>query len=424
MYKLWATLIKDVKLLTRDRVGLSMMFGMPIVLAVVITSLQSGAFELINENKLALIVCNKDSGVKSTEFIKSIEDSKHFKITFVDKNTNTSDLKLLMHKKEILVAVEIPENFSKKIIENANQIASKALQESELNTKIPAVKNEESISMLFQPVLQKAHLETINASLSTSLQVIQNKQILNAIYMSINGSKIDKNLENEIVNKQVKIKKISTSKAFNRNIPNATQHNIPAWTIFAMFFIVTSLGSIVVKERISGSFIRLKTLPTNFYVSLLSKQITYVIVCLLQVFIIFSIGVYLFPILDLPKLNMPFDLFSLALVSLVCAWCAVSYAICVGIFAKTQEQANGFGAISIVILSALGGLLVPGFAMSQSFQNIIALSPLHWCLEAYYDLFLEGANFKDVLKNLAAIFGFTLLIQVFIIFRLKKLNLI
>ena len=129
-----------------------------------------------------------------------------------------------------------------------------------------------------------------------------------------------------------------------------------------MFFVVTSLGSSVVKEKISGSFIRLKTLPTNFLVSLLSKQITYIIVCMLQVFVIFSIGVWLFPIMDLPKLNMPFDWMSLVLVSFVCAWCAISYAICIGVFAKTQEQANGFGAVSVVILSALGGLLVPGFS--------------------------------------------------------------
>jgi ABC-2 type transport system permease protein len=56
----------------------------------------------------------------------------------------------------------------------------------------------------------------------------------------------------------------------------------------------------------------------------------------------------------------------------------------VGVFAETQEQANGFGAVSIVILAALGGLMVPAFAMPDSFKTVIQLSPLHWCLEAYY----------------------------------------
>ena len=42
------------------------------------------------------------------------------------------------------------------------------------------------------------------------------------------------------------------------------------------------------------------------------------------------------------------------------------------------------------MLAAIGGLMVPSFAMPQSFHLVMKLSPLHWCLEAYYGLFLEG----------------------------------
>jgi len=56
-------------------------------------------------------------------------------------------------------------------------------------------------------------------------------------------------------------------------VPNASQHNVPAWTIFAMFFVVISLGGALYGE-VERSFIRLKTLPTNYLVALLSKQIT------------------------------------------------------------------------------------------------------------------------------------------------------
>ena len=36
--------------------------------------------------------------------------------------------------------------------------------------------------------------------------------------------------------------------------PNATQHNVPAWTIFAMFFVVMSLGGSVVREKNERQF--------------------------------------------------------------------------------------------------------------------------------------------------------------------------
>src|ERR1700676_3133979 len=122
-----------------------------------------------------------------------------------------------------------------------------------------------------------------------------------------------------------------------------------------MFFIVISLASGVVREKVNGSFIRLKTLPTNYYLALLSKQITYVGLTFVQAAVIFMIGIWLFPHFGLPKLDLPHDIGGLFLVTLISGCCAASYAICIGVFAETQEQANGFGAVSVVILAAIGG---------------------------------------------------------------------
>ena len=169
---------------------------------------------------------------------------------------------------------------------------------------------------------------------------------------------------------------------------------------------------------------RLKTLPTNYLLALLSKQVTYLCVTLLQTAVIFAIGIWLFPSMGLPKLNLPSDIAGVFIVSLICGWCAVSYAICIGVFAQTQEQSNGVGAVSIVLMAAVGGLLVPSFAMPQSFQFVMKLSPLHWCLEAYYGLFLEGGKLKDVMINILPLVGITLFIQLLVLIGLKRKKLI
>jgi len=222
----------------------------------------------------------------------------------------------------------------------------------------------------------------------------------------------------------VVIDEIPISRDGRRTIPNATQHNIPAWTIFAMFFVVISLGSSVVREKLSGSFTRLKTLPTNYFLALLSKQLTYLFVTLAQAALIFAIGIWIFPVMGLPPLNLPEDLPGLFIVSFVCGWCAVSFAIVIGVFAQTQEQANGIGAVSIVLLAAIGGLLVPSFAMPASFQPVIKLSPLHWCLEAYYGLFLEAGKLKDILVNILPLLGITILFQLITLCGLKRQRLV
>ncbi len=426
MFKLWATLIKDIRILSRDKVGLTLMFVMPIILVIIITSLQESTFELVNENKIQMILCNKDAGDASLQLVKAIANSDMFKIAEVPKELSSEMVSDLMDEKDGLVAIIIPSDFTSKMLEKANSISSKALADAgaEGDKSDSKYTIGKSVILFYNPVLQKSYLQSINGALSVALQVVESKIILNTIYFSLNNTKLPEPLEQEILTNRIKINEIPISKNGKINVPNATQHNIPAWTIFAMFFVVTSLGSNVVKEKLSGSFVRLKTLPTNYLLSLLSKQITYLGVCLMQVVVIFSLGVWLFPLLGLPPLHLPSDLISLFLVSLISGWCAVSYAICIGIFAKSQEQANGFGAVSVVILAALGGILVPSFAMPNSFHLLIQLSPLHWCLESYYELFLEGGRFGDVFKNILPIIGITLFIQGLALLKLRKMQII
>ena len=180
----------------------------------------------------------------------------------------------------------------------------------------------------------------------------------------------------------------------------------------------------MVREKLNGSFIRLRTLPTNYYIALFSKQITYLIVTLLQAILIFAIGIYLFPFIGLPALRLPSDIIGLVLVTLMCGWCAVSYAIFVGVLSNTQEQANGFGARARGMLESIGGLIVPAFAMPDSFRTLMKISPLHWCLEAYYGLFLEGGKLKDVYSNVIPLFAITIILQLLTFWGLKRKNLI
>jgi ABC-2 type transport system permease protein len=62
--------------------------------------------------------------------------------------------------------------------------------------------------------------------------------------------------------------------------------------------------------------------------------------------------------------------------------------------------------------------------MPASFQGLMKLSPLHWCLEAFYGLFLEGGKLKDVLLNILPLIGITLLTQIITLYSLKRKNLI
>ncbi len=426
MFKLWSTILKDIRILTRDKLGLIFMFVMPVVLAVVITAVQNSTFEMLNTNTVPMLLCNRDTGEAGKQMEAAIIKVGMFDLKQVTPNVTDKEISDRMHAKDAVIAIIIPADFTQKLKQKAGETAKKALKNFGMQTDsiISDTGSIQPITLFYHPVLQESFRHSINGALRSALQVVQNKEILKSLYYALNEKPMPDTFENELMSNQVAIKEIPVSRDGSRNIPNASQHNVPAWTVFAMFFVVISLGGSVVREKLNGSFVRLKTLPTNYLVALISKQLTYLFVTFIQAAVVFSIGIWLFPSMGLPKLNLPADITGVVIVTLICGWCAVSYAIMIGVFAKTQEQANGIGAVSIVLMAAVGGLLVPGFAMPESFQIVMKMSPLHWCLEAYYGLFLEGGKLKDVLLNIIPLLGITLIIQLVTLFGLKRKNLI
>jgi ABC-2 type transport system permease protein len=427
MFKLWSTILKDIRILTRDKLGLIFMFVMPIVLAVVITAVQNSTFEMLNTNTIPMLLCNRDTGDAGKQLETAITKVGMFDLKQVTPNVTDKEIADRMHSKDAVIAIIIPADFTQKLKLKANQTAKKALKNFGMQTdslKITDSSSIQPITLLYHPVLQESFRRSIQGALKSALQMVQSKEVLKSLYFSLNETALPDSLEKDLMNSEVTINEIPVSRDGSRNIPNASQHNVPAWTVFAMFFIVISLGGSVVREKLNGSFIRLKTLPTNYLVALISKQLSYLLVTFVQAIVVFSIGIWLFPSMGLPKLNLPADITGVVIVTLICGWCAVSYAIMIGVFAKTQEQANGIGAVSIVLMAAVGGLLVPSFAMPESFQFVMRLSPLHWCLEAYYGLFLEGGKLKDVVLNILPLLGITFIIQLITLYGLKRKNLI
>jgi ABC-2 type transport system permease protein len=421
-----------MRILARDKVGLIFMFGLPIILVVIVTTIQNSAFEVVSAKKIPMLVCNEDGGAVSQRFLASLDKAGVFNMTLT---SGDAALQAQLHDKVALVGMVIPRGFSDKVSADAKAVAGKALHSfglgdsSAADASAAAVAGagagELPVTIYEHPILQESFRRSVRGSVGGALQLLESQLVLQEVYRSINDKPLSDSLENTMLNgSTLGVKEVTLSKAGSAGMPNAAQHNVPSWTIFAMFFVVLSLGSSVVREKLNGTFVRLKTLPTNYMVALWSKQLTYLGVTLVQTALIFAIGVWLFPWIGLPVLHLPADGWGLLVVTLICGWCAVSYAICVGVYANTQEQATGFGAISVIILAVIGGLMVPSFVMPDSLKTFMNLSPLHWCLEAYYGLFLEGGRLSDVWVNIIPLLAITLLLQGFIWWGLKRKQLI
>lgn len=271
------------------------------------------------------------------------------------------------------------------------------------------VTGKPAISFYHDPVLQENYSQSVMGIIYQYMSSLENGLVIDKLYEDMDFEVKPDKIKEKMFSQRITIDRIVATSNDSNKLPNSTQHNVPAWTIFAMFFMVVSLGANIVKERVSGSFLRLRTMPTSFVVVISSKMVVYLVVALLQVILIFSMGVAIFPKIGLPELTLPSSYLPFAVVVFLSSLAAVSYALMIGALAKTQEQANGFGALSIIIFGVIGGIWVPTFVMPDYMQVVSSFSPLHWCLEGFYVLFLKGGSWQE-LKNVLVFLGLFIVI--------------
>ena len=62
--------------------------------------------------------------------------------------------------------------------------------------------------------------------------------------------------------------------------------------------------------------------------------------------------------------------------------------------------------MSIVIGAALGGIMVPIYALPDFMRPICLLSPLYWGQSGFYDLLLRAGGLPSILPEAASLLAF------------------
>ena len=404
MHKLWASTYKELLLLSRDIGGLAILFVMPLVLVVTITLIQDSTFRSINDNKIPILWVDYDKGEVSKNIYDGLADSKSFNI--IGKESD-SEAKELVFKGEYQLAIVIPANLSseleKKVNLNVEGLLSKFGLEEETPQSQKADLEKKEVILYFDPATQMAFKNSIKNGIDKMIFKIETQTIYKAFQSQITDDETEAIFDTESF---ITFKEITPSIGENEIIPNSVQHNVPAWTLFAIFFIIVPLSINMVKEKSQGTFVRLRTNPVSYLTVLGGKTVIYLAVCLIQFGLMLGIGVYLFPILGLPSLAVTGKIPLLFLVALFAGLAAIGLGLLLGTVARTQEQSAPFGATFVVILAALGGVWVPVFIMPKFMQTLSNLSPMNWGLNAFYDVFLRDAGILDLIPELTLLFLF------------------
>jgi len=388
--KLLALISKELLVLRKDWHGLLVLFVMPAIFILIMSLAMRDTLDDRLQIQIEYLLIDQDHSTASIELSDRLAKTKGFvRIQPQEKGKDIATLQHLVATDQYKFFIHIPTGFSRSIKPEGNEDYS-----AEGRVKL-------IIAPTATPQLQSVFQLTI-------------KGILNVMQMSLM-------IESLPISSDVRAKLPDIDESVNRNMinseyvysgtepelaPTSVQQSVPAWLVFAMFFVVIPLSTAFIIERQQGSLLRLRIMNISGTALIIGKIVPYYLINQIQMVLMILVGIYLVPKLGGDSLVMGDSLAGLLLISSATSLAAISYALFITAIAKTHVQATTLGGVSNIIFAALGGVMVPKFVMPPFMQELTNISPMSWGLEGFLDIFLRNSSWHDVIPETLALLLF------------------
>lgn len=192
-----------------------------------------------------------------------------------------------------------------------------------------------------------------------------------------------------------------------RNIPLGLVQAVSGVAVLMLLFTVIIMGVSIIDERESGTLKRLLIAPIKPGSILVGKMSAMVAISVVQLAVMF---VFAWLVFGLPLfINLPALLLMMVATAIACT----GFGIFLASLVRTKRQAESVAIISILVVSALGGSMIPLYIMPEFMQKIAVVSLNYWAIQGFFDIFWRELPFMVVMGKVLILLGigtlFTLL---------------
>jgi ABC-2 type transport system permease protein len=186
----------------------------------------------------------------------------------------------------------------------------------------------------------------------------------------------------------------------NRMAPrSAYEISFPQAILWALIACSTSFALALVRERVGGTFLRLRAAPLSRSQILQGKGLACFLAAITGILFLLILGRLACGVrLDYPAL--------LALAIPCSAACFVGIMVFVSVLGKTDQAVSGAGWGILMIFSMLGGGMVPLFVMPAWMQTLSDISPVKWSILALEGAIWRGFSLSEMLLPCGVLLAF------------------
>jgi ABC-2 type transport system permease protein len=369
--------LKDLRLRLRDRSAIIIAFIAPLVLATII-SFAFGNEDQPFETTYGLV--DLDQSEISKSFATGIRQIPSLRDAITLKPiASETDAATQLGKLEITAGLVIPPGFGE-AVSTAAATEVRVLRSSDAPI---AGEIAEALASGFTSEINAGRL-SIQTAVTAGALARPGAPDLNALVQKAIEGRIPITLSDG----QIGVRQVTPADYFG-----------PAMSIFFLFFTVQFGAISLITERREGTLNRLLAAPIKPASVVVGKVLSSFVLGLLSIgAMIAATSVFLDA-----KWGDPL---AVAALTIAIVFAAMGITGLLITFAKTQEQAGGFGAMAATGLALLGGNFVQITDAPAIIRRLSLLTPNGWALRGFYDLAAEGGGITSIFPALGAVIAF------------------
>jgi ABC-2 type transport system permease protein len=412
--QIFALTLKDLKIFFKDRGAMILIFLQPLMFIIIMSLALSG---LYRSGDIRLLAVNQDQGKQADGFLRQLG-----KITAFHIETTWEKQPLTLEKAQQLIvrgkrplALIFPPDFS-------SVLEQDPVSPDRKTTKILVIVDPATSSQFVEPIMG-----TLQGLLEKTMFTATVPKGIDYVFDHILPqttlekreafkARAEGAISGDLSGKKqpvVTVERTFPRGMFPQKSPDSFQQNVPAYTIYGVFWIVTLLAGSVLREKREGTFRRLLAAPISRAAMLAGKLAPYYIINLIQLVLMLGAARLFF------GMSLGPSWIGLVVVSLVLAGTATGLGVLVASFVRSEAQAGSLTVLLLLSLSALGGCFIPRFVMPVWLRTAGLVTPHAWALDAYQDLIVRGYTFPDVLPKVGALGLFAVIFFVIGVWRFK-----
>lgn len=190
--------------------------------------------------------------------------------------------------------------------------------------------------------------------------------------------------------------------------------SVAGTAILMLLFGVAGVGTSILEEKENGTINRLLISPLRGSTILYGKMLFAFFISILQLAVMFFFAWLAFN-MDL-GVNIP----AFVLMVIATAFALSSLGIFLAAIARTRQQAQTLSTIIILVMSAIGGSMIPLFIMPAILQKIALLSVNYWGIQGFFDVFWRTLPLAAILPKIMILMGIGLVLTLTSIQLFKK----